>query len=145
MTVHLKSDVLVARTVGWLFVGIVALNVTGCTVNSSGGGSTHLVPTVAKTGEPIKLTVNFVATGQRAGNLAERYTNLRCLFMVNDSKQSSEVLGTVVSSTADPMNVDFELSTDGCFVNDAIAYRFEFDFDGRVNTRPGGIVVLSER
>jgi hypothetical protein len=105
---------------------------------AGGGGLTHLPPDHFSSGQPTELKLAFSVWGAGSGRLDRRYTDVICLYQVNDSGALQRLNGTVVSADEKRMAMKFILPALDLKKGDEVIYHFEMLFDGQKNTRAGG-------
>jgi len=119
-----------------LLVGIL---LSGC-FGPGAGGTYHLAPEKIVSGQPTQLKLEFVAwgAGSSGRRLDDRYTEVVCLYHLNDSNDIYRLSGRVISVDQKRMEMQFTIPPLDLQKGDTVNYRFEMLFDGHKNTREGG-------
>jgi len=119
-----------------IFIFTIIFLFTGC-YRPGGGGTAHHPPDGISSNRPTELKLSFSVWGAGSGNLAKRYTEVICLYRINDSGDYERLTGSVVSADEKHMEMRFIIPPLNLNEGDTVDYYFEMLFDGHKNTRQG--------
>jgi len=117
----------------FLFVLLFAL-LGGC-YRPGGGGTTHHPPEEIRSGQPTDLKLTFTVWGAGTGRLDRRYTDVVCIYQINQTGSEHRVRGRVIAADDKNMEMQFTIPPLDLKTGDSVLYRFEMLFDGHANSR----------
>lgn len=126
------------KALSLLFVLVL---ITGC-YQPGGGGTVHLPPESFSSNQPTELKITFSVWGAGSGRLDRRYTDVTCLYRINESGDFHRLTGTVVSANEKDMEMKFTIPPLDIKEGERVDYQFEMLFDGHRNTREGGTLIV---
>jgi hypothetical protein len=131
--------------VGLVGVGMVAIGLCtdshGC-FQPGGGGTVHIPPDGILSNQPTQLKITFSVWGAGSGRLDHRYTDVICLYRINESGDYHRISGVVIKADDKHMEMKFTIPPLDLKRGDTVDYQFEMLFDGHANSRPGGILKI---
>jgi hypothetical protein len=108
----------------------------GC-YQPSGGGMVHKPPDGIERNQPTDLIVGFSVWGAGSGRLDKRYTDVICIYRINDS-ETHRLSGTVESASESNMEMKFTIPPLDLKEGDTVTYSFDVLFDKHRSVRNGG-------
>lgn len=116
---------------------LVSVLLSGC-YRPGGGGTVHIHPDEILSNQPTELKISFSVWGAGSGRLDRRYTDVACIYRINESGDPHRLTGSVISADHENMEMKFLIPPLDLKLDDSVEYAFEMLFDGHKNTRTGG-------
>ena len=122
---------------------LIILLLIGC-YRPGGGGTVHLPPDGILSNQPTELKITFSVWGAGSGRLDHRYTDVSCVYRVNESGDYHRLSGVVIRADDKHMEMKFTIPPLDLKTGDKLGYQFEMLFDGHKNSRAGGTLKIIE-